>query len=530
MRKFNYAYVETPEYDKSQYENIDFYPGKAIDARYIHADNVNDQGNPFIEALPKPRISSASLAESYDKGIDGYNRFSTSKTYIQKLSELSLLDIIRFQLPFNANLEITNYNCLINSYRLREFFIGTNGGTTKLIGNSLDASATSYNLLGASGSGKSSALKILFSRYPQLIRHHLDDYGTILQIVYIVVNAVPNSNFKVFYDSVAKAIDVALGYDEPVYEKIVSSKRSLGDKAQTIGHLIEKFSIGMIVIDEIQLMSFSQSYENSYVSLARLSNETKVCIVPVGMPESVNRMFSQEWTARRVGPTVWADLYCSNYKFFEVILKKLSKYNWLKFDIEFTEEGKKQFYKLTNGVIAYIVLVYKRIQIDNISNEEQVVITEEYINKVMNTYYSGLVNTLTNGGEGSKQAKQLELEQTILIKNAQKEIADEIDRKQQEKAMKEAIAQQNDTSKDLEMIKTSVITNIKIIRPDYNNASIENAFAKATKQMIAKKEEISYEIALRKTFINLEKESSNKRKKEKLINQPRPTQVSKVVA
>ena len=104
--------------------------------------------------------------------------------------EIPLLNQVRFSLPFYASLESETYKCLVNSYRNREFLNAVDHEYA-VIGNSLDAASVGFNLLGGSGSGKSSALKILLLRYPQVINHHLEDIGEFKQIVYLVVNAVP---------------------------------------------------------------------------------------------------------------------------------------------------------------------------------------------------------------------------------------------------------------------------------------------------------------------------------------------------
>ncbi len=68
------------------------------------------------------------------------------------------------------------YRTLCDSYRLRKPREVYEDGVKriKLVGDVSEAANTGFNMLGFSGCGKSSAIKILVSRYPQVIRHHID--------------------------------------------------------------------------------------------------------------------------------------------------------------------------------------------------------------------------------------------------------------------------------------------------------------------------------------------------------------------
>lgn len=105
---------------------------------------------------------------------------------------------------------------------------------------------------------------------------------TIPQITYIVVACVPNSNFSALYRQIGEAIDWALGNAEPIYEKMIMKCRTVADKQLKVCELIEKFSIGTIVLDEIQLIDFTANKENTYEGLLSIVNKTKVALSVVG--------------------------------------------------------------------------------------------------------------------------------------------------------------------------------------------------------------------------------------------------------
>lgn len=50
-------------------------------------------------------------------------------------------------------------------------------------------------------------------------------------------------------------------------------------------------------------------------------------MVAIGSSEVMNKMFGQEWTARRLGSTIQADFYCESYDYTEMNLNTLLKCN-----------------------------------------------------------------------------------------------------------------------------------------------------------------------------------------------------------
>ena len=195
--------------------------------------------------------------------------------------------------------------------------------------------------MGKSGSGKSAALDVLLSRYHQVISHNFEGIGEFKQITYLMVNAI-----------------------------------NIGEKSLIIEHLIELFAIGVIIVDEIELMSFSLSRENSFTGFARLSNETKVCFVLCGLDTAVKKLNTQEWTTRRSGVQIKADSYCEDYTSFRVIMKKLLQYNWQNSPLELSNETMQEIYNQTGGVICYIILLYERLQVD-LLGQKDITVTPE---------------------------------------------------------------------------------------------------------------------------------------------------------
>lgn len=292
-----------------QYEDLDLRFSSIVDARYTTTSSF--AGNPCIEALPFPRTQTE-VYSAYQRDIPYRRNSKTEKISLDEaLTALNALTELRFPLPFHHTLEVTFYNILTASYQRRTSKFSSKPVATisngheiienhhQLLGDPASDANTGLALLGYSGCGKSSSLEILLSHYPQVIYHYDEHGGRYPQIVYLAVNCIPNSNFSALYSRIGEAIDRALDLEESIYQHMVDSQRSLGAKSTCIRRLIEIFSIGAIILDEIQLIDFNTTKENSFESLLLLTNETKVAFVVVGTEDAYSKMFKEPRTARR---------------------------------------------------------------------------------------------------------------------------------------------------------------------------------------------------------------------------------------
>ena len=508
IEKYDYEYYDISEDCTSQYEGIIFHPGIPVEARYIHAAAKADAGNPLIEALPLPRTSSKDIRNAYTKPIYGYE-FNPSKSKLQAFSEIGLLDGLRFPLPYHQRLEQENYRVLQSAYRLKELMITEK--ETISIGAANDMAPIGYSLIGASGSGKSSSLKILLSQYPQVIEHNIKGVGKFFQIVYLIVNVVPNSNFKALYKEIARAIDKALGYSEPFYESMIKRGTTLGDCAIFISKLFEKFSVGELFIDEIQLMSFNESKENSFQTLAVLSNETKTPLVAIGTESAVNKMFNQQWTARRIGASITSDRYCSNIEFFNLILSRLCVYQWGRKKGEFSDEARTLLYQKTNGIIAYLILMYARIQMDIVQNDPEDAYSPSQINRIAKLYF-GWGEKFSHIQAKRSQNKINRSAEAESESEIQSDLHNDLDDAIQKEQINNLISNA-DQDENVNEMRKFVIDRIGDITDDYNTETISNAFNVILSASLRKNEMLDQKQILRKTLERLKNGTTDLRPK-----------------
>lgn len=481
VMKFDYEYTEIEGYD-SQYKNEDFEFGVPVEAIYVKSKVSTDRGNPFIEALPFPRVE-GDVVCAYEKGLPDYD-LDEAKTLpkTEKLLQLEELKKLRFVLPFHEELEMRFYNALRVSYRMREFVFSRNNGLQRntknedvvqagrVIGNPADAANAGFSLIGYSGCGKSTAIHTLLSRYPQVIVHKVGD-GYFTQIVYLVVNCVANSNFSALYEGIGAAIDRALGNITPTYAAEISKTATLGKKAEKIKGFIDKFGIGAIIFDEIQLIDFSSTRENSFESLLTLVNRTKMALIVVGTEDAKSKMFKELRTARRVGPVISGDLYCGNKSFFSLLVRMLLRYQWFDKTIEATDEIIDALYDVTKGVIDQLISIYTAMHYEYLSRDDKrVKIDADFIRKVAKKYYPEMQYILKN--LESIQATNNRILENIALKI--------MDTKSQNTQMTTMVEEFEEKEKD-DVILKNVIKTINMIY-DYEEEKIRQEYKKLMKK------------------------------------------------
>lgn len=486
MNNFDYQYTSLED-GARQYDDIDLIHEKIVDARYVKSKIKHDNGNPFIEALPRPREGREEITNAYLKNIETFtekqrNEFVRS----EKLAAVTLLRELRYPLPFHEELEEETYNALVTSYRSRylqsdadiehTYAMNNTENTmnSKVFGSDASSTSAGFSLLGYSGCGKSSAIQILLSNYPQVIMHQNGTLNRFPQIVYLVVNCIANSNFSALYASIGHAIDKALGNMNPVYERIIEKEKGLAAKAGKVKDLVEKFAIGIIIFDEIQLIDFKSTRENSFESLMTLSNRTKVAIAVVGTEDAYEMMFSKLRTGRRVGTVIKAHSYCSNYRYFSFLVKKLMEYQWFDEIVMPTEELIQALYEESKGIIDQLISIYMYMQIDYIRKKNKPKIDAEYVRKTMDKHYPGLKDLLNDINN-----PYLHKERNEIISKAMKEMETIIEQEKQKASAVELESFITSPEQvNNQIIKDNILRSVQMLMSDFTTDTIIHTIEK----------------------------------------------------
>ena len=475
--------------NENQYEGCNLTDCKLIEARYIKSLVECDRGNPYIEALPYPR-SDENVREAYTQNLLTYNYDKVAEmSKLEKMLNVSTLRQLRFPLTFHKNLEFSFYNALITSYRARvpvqtkrkslEYTANDIEEKTNCIlyGNSSDSTNAGFSLIGYSGCGKSSAIHTLLSHYPQTIVHQIDDFSKYIQIVYLVVNCVPNSNFAALYEGIGDAIDKALGNTQPIYAKEIAKISTLGKKMEKVKNLVEKFGIGIIIFDEIQLIDFDKTKESSFESLMTLSNRTKVAIAVVGTEDARDKMFRELRTARRVGTVINGNMYCENKKFFKFLVSQLFQYQWFDKPVNLTEDIVDALYLTTKGIVDQLIGIYSCMHYDYLERKNRPIIDAKYVHDIAQRYYPGIQNVLADLESVESARKLMSIRQ-----DAEVRVASIIDSAKQEKEAEDIVNNQDEINHRRLLLK-NIVSNITALYDEYSLPEIEKAFNLVMKQI-----------------------------------------------
>lgn len=480
---------------KTLTEGHNLYEQYSKDEQVVYAEYVasnSDCHNPYIESIPLPR-SLKDLETDFTQPVYSYNEEELGDMSLsEKLENIVMLrEQFRIMLPFHENLDRAIYQALIKGYRNRRVsFDGSsinkttnadfnNNSPVKMYKDPLHLeSYGSFNVEGYGGTGKSLALSIIMSHYKQVVIHRLKGGGEIYQILYLIVQCPPNGNMSAFYSNIGKAVDTAIGYTYPAFQKRIDQVRSLGEKLNIVINIIERFNIGLIIFDEIQMFLTSKNSNHervnvkteSFQAITTIMNSTGVSIGVIGTEIAYRLIFEDQiHQNRRLGKTIYADSYCSNQSTFMRILNALIDYQWT--DVKITKEDLtpdllKAFMDCTHGIIDLIIGLYSALQHEALITDRKTKINESFVRKVAKKYYPNLMKTIDNIGASDYDRTRL-----AEIEEASKLMKKDIS-KQSEIEHERTISKIKNKPSDKDMLIKSAVAKITAVSDDFKVSSI----------------------------------------------------------
>lgn len=480
---FKYKYETGLKDGERQYDRYyNLKTDKRVIAKYVKSYQY--KGNPYIEALPKGR-SIDEVLDIYNREIDvpTENDLASMDEY-ERCDTVEILDDFRIALPFHAMVELEFHRALARSYKKREVMEDADVNLkytmenknmvshNRIVSRNYSDPAMGFTLLGTSGCGKSTGINMLLENYPQVIIHEPDTWQRVIQIVYLHIHCPQNSNFNLLYRTIGRAIDRALGNLNPIYETLLNKGRDLGEKYSTLRDLVERFAVGMIILDEIELLDTKSTKETSFEMFMQLSNETSVAISVVGTMDAYTDIFSKRRTARRTGVLIQASKYCTKKKQFERIVNNLTMFQWRPDPIYYDEALVDALFKVTDGVISDLIEIYKQIQKDYLRTQKGE-ITPEYISSIAEKYYKGLREV------SLMEKNPIRRDNTLTVEEIQRlnSLDENIEQQELEQRYDELMS--NPTFKTYELLQENVIRSIQEQTKEFSRARIETAFISA---------------------------------------------------
>ena len=379
-------YVKGPE----QYGPI---PQREVEAKYVKEKTLDElKGYAEWEALP--------ILPPYEKAKDIINledlgevpEWNTPDS--KKLDLLTRLDNIRFALPSRQFIEMYVRRLLLTSYRDRRPFISDR--ITKIYTDGSEAmQRMAYDtpfgglvsnglvITGLSGSGKSTAINEILEKYPQVIVH-IENGMPRKTILYVKLDCLANKNIRTVLDSFGSQLDEILRTD-PVkkpYESQIKREKTIAGKAEVVVRLINTFAIGLLVLDEVQMLDFDAEKESSYDSLMTIVNKSKVGLISIGTDEATQKLYSYWHTSRRAGIHVPSDEYCQDDQFVSAIIAKLFRYHFFDREVKLTADIIKAYKECSGGTVEKLISIHKEVVTDYIMNGKKATVDGNYVREI----------------------------------------------------------------------------------------------------------------------------------------------------
>lgn len=365
-----------------------------MDAVYTEPVDVEDIGNIFIEALPDP-LKKEEIGKKYYRMLDFTPARGMEHRVLQKSQIRKFNSKFRLPLPFHEKLEEDFRDSLVRAYRERGNAIQKSSRKIVVGDECVEQTLTfrqvlgpdienGISILGESSSGKSCSMTMVLEDYPQVIRHKTED-GEVTQILYISVTTEINSDMKALYDSMALAIDEALGnVNTRIYSRQCEKLVSVSKKAGYVKELIKLFNIGAIILDEIQNFTVNQIAENSFKSIVKLMNETKTALFSIGTDESFDRLYDKPYMMRRAGRVIDVSEFCeTNPKRCRMNAKWIMSNQWFDEPVQITEDMIDFMCSVSCNVIGLMIRLWTTISIAYIESDPRPEVNLGFFKKVV---------------------------------------------------------------------------------------------------------------------------------------------------
>ena len=349
----------------NQYADLINKRNKSIsvaEARYIHR---YDSESPCVQALPPVRDFGELVND-----VTTFPGFPPREEFL-KMNEKernAVLNKVKnavICLPYYQEIEEHVDMALVDSYErrsaiesnrpFREYTYNdkTQTGYCHMEITELSDAPTGFCLLGRSGCGKSTGINSVLRKYPKLIIHNPGTLRQYVQIPILLVHMSENNNFSGLYQSIGQTIDKILDNNTKVYEIELGRKGdSLSVKFHKLCDLIRIFHIGMLIIDEIELIEMKKIKEGTIETFMSLSNQTGIAIASIGTEDAFHKLFKHNRITRRMGNLINADEYCSNPKSVYRLLASL--YGYLPDQVTLSQECMEAYYMESGGTINYL--------------------------------------------------------------------------------------------------------------------------------------------------------------------------------
>lgn len=360
--------------------------GRQVEASYSDQEISGYRDNPFIEALP-PILEEENVALQIRKypDYDKKQRLLGKQTRLHLVQQIS--DYVE-PLPSHFLVEQRLSRLIRHGYKarnpfypavIRQFHIGfkevLEAGVDSTGGNiaGVRSTAAGFAILGVSGQGKTTAIESSLLLYPQVIHHSTYKGQPFIrkQVVWLKLNCPFDGSLKGLCFNFFQSIDSHLGTN--YFRKFASKGSSVDMLIPVMAHIATLHGLGILVIDEIQNLSFLKSggAERMLNYFTQLINTIGVPVVLVGTFKAMKLLsgsFSQARRSTGQGDLIMDRL--SKGEEWDFFLEALWKYQWTATATALKPNLNNKMYDLSQGIVDIAVKLYMLAQWQAIEDED----------------------------------------------------------------------------------------------------------------------------------------------------------------
>ncbi len=223
-----------------------------------------------------------------------------------------------------------------------------------------------FALLGISGLGKSTSLRHILGRYPQVIRHKR--YNGIpfneTQITWIHMDCPEDGSLKGLCAGFFEQVDNLLGTD--YFSQYGEKKATLNKMRIAMARIARNYHLGIIVIDEIQSLAVAKDESipvKTLNFLVTLVNTIGIPVILVGTPRALTFLQKEFQQAKRAcgqGDALWEHM--QNDHVWRMFVTAIWKYQYTRHPVELTEQMIDALFEEAVGIPFLAVHIYKLVQ------------------------------------------------------------------------------------------------------------------------------------------------------------------------